>query len=386
MGREELLLEVLPPLDWDRVGTETWGDVFRQIRKIGTATFIRSLFKKDKIGKAFVWERVFKPIRQPEWWGGDALYHPPAYDEPVSELERKLKNGEFVITSEISPPLGAGAGKLRHDIEMVKDFVTAINFTDNSSASPRMSSMACCKVAHDLGAGPVLQVAARERTRSGLQADIVGANEIGIRNVLCISGDSPMIGPTPFSQMNILDIDSVQMLWILRKMRDEGKYLDGREMKNRPRLFLGAAASPFASEPKFQAIREHKKINAGAQFFETNLIFDADRLDLWLEQLYKRDILNKVYILAGITSLRSCKMAYYLHNRIPGVTLPDKILKRMDDAGDGAHEEGIQIALELIEALKQKQGINGIHIMAVTEEGVVPRLVTEGGLGMFRDV
>lgn len=381
MGRQEILMEVLPPLDWDRVGTETWGEVVRQIRKFGTFAFLKSLFSKDKARKAFAWDSVFRTIRQPEWWNGDAEYHPPAYDEPISELERRLRSGNFVITTEISPPLGTATGKLKRDIEMVREYVAAVNFTDSASASPRMSSMACSKTAAELGVDPVLQIAARDKTRSGLQSEIVGANVMGVRNVLCVTGDNARIGPSPTSNTNILDVDAVQMLWILRRMRDEGTYLDGRKMKSPPKLFLGAAASPFASEPKFQALREHKKVNAGAQFFQTNLIFDAKRFDDWLEAVYARGFMDKVYILAGITPIRSLKMARYLHEKIPGVRVPEPILKKFEDAPEDGYEElGIQIALELIEAMKTKPGINGIHLMSVGWESVVPRIIKESGL------
>ena len=226
----------------------------------------------------------------------------------------------------------------------------------------------------------MLQIAARDTTRTGLQADIIGINELGIFNVLCITGDSAKVGPSPMSSMNILDIDSVQMLWLLRRMRDEGIYLDGRKMKNPPKLFLGAASSPFAADPSLQAIRDHKKVNAGAQFIQTNLVFDADRLDTWLEQLDKRNILDKVYILIGIAPLKSFKVAEYLHTQVSGVYLPDNILSRMGKAGEGAPEEGTQIALELIESIKNKKGVNGIHIMSLGWESVVRRIVTDSGL------
>jgi methylenetetrahydrofolate reductase (NADPH) len=379
-GREEILLEVLPPLDWDKVGTETWGDVARQIRKIGAAKFIGSIFSKDKIRKAEVWDSVFKTIRQPDWWQGDSDYHPAVNEEPVSNLERRLRKGEFVIATEVTPPLGANTGKLIKDIGLVKPYVTAINFTDNSSARPRMSSIACCNAALDLKAEPILQIASRDTTRCGLQSDIVGTNGMGIYNILCISGDSPKVGPSPVSSMNFVDVDSVQMLWILRRMRDDGIYLDGRKMKDHPKLFLGAATSPFASDPVLQAIKDHKKINAGAQFFQTNLVFEPDRLDLWLEQLDKRGILNKVYILIGIAPLKSLKIAQYLHQKVPGVSLPENILKRMEKAGESAPEEGVQIALELISSIKRKQGVNGIHIMTLGWESIVQRIVTEAGL------
>jgi methylenetetrahydrofolate reductase (NADPH) len=379
-GREETLLEVLPPLDWNKVGTETWGDVVRQVRMVGTRKFIGGILSKDKEEKAKVWDSVFKTIRQPEWWQGDSDYHPATNEEPVSDLENRLQKGEFVVATEVTPPLGASTGKLIKSIDLVKPYVTAINFTDSSSARPRMSSNACCNVAIGLKAEPILQIAARDTTRCGLQSDIIGVNDMGIYNILSISGDSPIIGPSPISSMNFIDVDSVQMLWILRRMRDDGIYLDGRKMKDPPKLFLGASTSPFASDPVLQAIKDHKKVNAGAQFFQTNLIFEPDRLDLWLEQLDKRDILNKVFILIGIAPLKSYKIAQYLHTKVPGVSLPEKILKRMEKAGESAPEVGVQIALELIDSIKRKQGVNGIHIMTLGWESIVQRIVTESGL------
>jgi methylenetetrahydrofolate reductase (NADPH) len=380
MGREEMLLEVLPPLDWDQVGTETWGQVYQQVKKVGVGTFVGGMLSQDNVKRELVWDAVFRPVRQPEWWGGDAEFHPPAYEEPVSDLERRLRDGEFVIATEISPPASMATGKLRREIDLLKPYVAAINFTDGASATPRMSSFACGQVALEHQAEPVLQIAARDTTRTGLQSMVVGASALGIKNILCVSGDSARVGPSPMARIDQLDIDSVQMLWILRKLRDEGRYLDGRAIKHPPSYFLGAAASPFASETRFQALREEKKVNAGAQFFQTNLVFDTDRLDDWLDDLGRRQILGKVFILIGLTPLRSARMAEYLHYKVPGVRLPENTLQRMQDAGDGGEEEGVQIALEIIEALKEKGCINGIHLMPVGWEPIVPRLLEETGL------
>jgi len=380
MGREEMLLEVLPPLDWGKVGGETWGDIVRQIGKVGTKHFVGGMLSREPAERAMVWDSVFRPVRQPDWWGGDAEYHAPAYTEPASELERQLKAGEFVVTSEVAPPQTTATKKLIENINLVKPYAAAINFTDCPSATPRMSSWACSTIAVQNGAEPVMQIAARDRTRVGLQAEVLGANALGVRNILCLSGDSMKMAPDPRGKMEIVDVDSVQMLWILRRMRDDGKYLDGRAMKFPPKYFLGAAASPFASEPKFQAIREHKKVNAGAQFFQTNLVYDPDGLDEWLNALAQRNILDKVYILVGITPLKSLKTAQYMNKEVPGVFIPDHLMKRMEKAGDGAAEEGVQIALELIEAVKGKQGVSGIHLMAVGWEEIVPRIIQDAGL------
>ncbi|MCL4824722.1 MAG: methylenetetrahydrofolate reductase, partial [Anaerolineales bacterium] len=383
MGREEKLLEVLPPLDWKKVGTETWGDVFAEIRKMGVGKFFGGILFKSAQERYKTWDVVFTNIRQPDWWRGDAEYHAPAYSEPISDLERRLKAGEFVVACEIAPPLSMSTKKLIENINLVKPYVTAINFTDNASATPRMTSWACSKIAIENGAEPVMQIAARDRTRASLQAEILGATALGVRNVLCVTGDSPVLAPHPRGRMDINDLDAVQMLWILRRMRDEGRYLDGREIKFPPRFFLGAAASPFASEPKFQALREHKKVNAGAQFFQTNLVYDMERFEIWLNELAKRGILDKVYIMVGITPLKSLKMTQYM-TQVPGVFIPPAILKRMEEAdkAGAAQEEGAQIALELARKIKgyEAQGVHGLHIMPVGWEDIVPRIVKEAGL------
>jgi len=383
MGREEHLLEVLPPLDWDKVGTETWGDVLGQVRKSGPGKVVGGLLSPKAEVRAQAWEGVFRPVRQPDWWQGDREHHPAAYTEPASALERELRAGRFVVACEIAPPLSSSTNKLISNINLVKPWVTAINFTDNASATPRMTSWACSTFAIQQGAEPVMQIAARDRTRASLQGEVVGASALGVRNILCVTGDSPVLAPQPRGRMDINDLDAIQMLWILRRMRDEGRYLDGREIKFPPKFFLGAAASPYASEPRFQALREQKKVNAGAQFFQTNLVYDVDRMEVWLNELGKRGILDKVFILIGITPLKNLKMARYM-TTVPGVFVPEGILKRMEaaDASGGAQEEGVQIALELARRIKgyEGQGIHGLHIMPVGWEDVVPRLVQEAGL------
>ncbi|HVP20629.1 MAG TPA: methylenetetrahydrofolate reductase C-terminal domain-containing protein [Anaerolineaceae bacterium] len=381
-GREEHLMEVLPPLDWEQVGGEQLGNLAGQVRKTGARKVISGLLSSDRQKRNETWEGIFQPVRQPDWWQGDREYHAPGYDEPVSALERRLRSGEFVVTAEVQPPQTVATNRLGSNIDLVKPYVAAINFTDGASATPRMASWACSIIASQRGAEPVLQIAARDITRTSLQAQVLGANALGIRNILCLTGDSNRLSPKPRGRMDILDLDSIQMLWILRRMRDEGKYLDGREIKFPPKFFLGAAASPFASRPEFQAIREHKKVNAGAQFFQTNLVFDPALLETWLNELAKRNVLDKVFILAGISPLKSLKMAIHLDKEVPGVFIPAAIMKRMEkaDIAGNPTEEGVQIALELIEAIKGKQGINGIHIMSVGWEEIVPRLVSEAGL------
>ncbi len=165
LGREDKLLEVLPPLDWDKVGTETWGDVIAQIRRVGWKKVFSGLTARAAQTRAQTWDAIFTPVRQPDWWGGDAHYHPPAYSEPISALERRLRAGEFVVTAEVSPPLGTSTVKLVETLRLLQPFVAAVNFTDNASAMPRMSSLACSAIAVEQGLEPVLQIAARDHTR-----------------------------------------------------------------------------------------------------------------------------------------------------------------------------------------------------------------------------
>lgn len=383
LGREDLLLEVLPPMDWKKAGTDSWGDVFEQAGKVGMKTIAAGLTSGEAGSVSQTLDSIFRPVRQPDWWQGDAQYHAPGYSEAASELERRLKAGEFVVTSEVTPPLSINTDKLKQNIELLKPYTAALNFTDSASAVPRMSSWACSQMALELGAEPVMQMTGRDHTRTNLQSSALGASALGIRNILCLTGDSATLGPGPQGRMDIVDLDGIQMLWILRRMRDEGKYLDGREIKTPPQYFLGAAASPFASNMKFQALREQKKVNAGAQFFQTNAVFDADALDEWLNEIAKRNMLDKVYILIGVAPLKNYKTAAFMNNKIPGVFVPEKILKRMEAAKEKGNEqeEGAQIALELIGKIKTKTGVNGIHLMAVGWEEIVPRIVKEAGLG-----
>jgi methylenetetrahydrofolate reductase (NADPH) len=380
LGREGLLLEVLPPMDWDKAGMDSWSNIVEEAGKVGVKNIIHGLTDPTPGSREKTMDSIFRPVRQPDWWQGDSLYHAPKYTDPVSNLERRLTDGEFVVTAEVAPALSVNTENFKQKIKLLKPFVTAINFMDSPSAIPRMSSWACSKLALELGADAVMQIAARDRTRVGLQSEVMGSAALGVQNILCLTGDSMVLGPSPRGRLDIVDLDGIQMLWILRRMRDEGIYLDGRVINGPPQYFLGAAATPFASNMKFQALREEKKVNAGAQFFQTNVVFDAEGTDEWLNEIAKRNILDKVYILIGVTPLKSLKTALYMRDKIPGVFVPEKIINRMEDAKNKGNEqeEGIQISLELIEKIKTKQGVHGIHLMAVGWEEIVPRIVQEG--------
>lgn len=382
MGRIDRLLEINAPLDGERVGHETWIDTCKTWReeKEGPRP-IELITDRDKFRQD--WEHFFYRLRQPDWWQGDAEYHPPAYAEPVSLLEANLRTGVFVTTAEIAPPLGASTKIIQRKQKLLTGYVTAANFTDNASASARMSSIASSKVCLDLGLEPVMQLQARDRSRVALESDAMGASGLGIRNILCLSGDHQSFGPSPTCKPDQSDMDAVQVLWMLRRMRDEGVYLDGRKIKQRPQLFLGAAASPFGAPPPFEAIRAEKKINAGAQFIQTQPIFDYDGFTVWLEALDKRNLLDRVYVLVGLVPLKSTNAAQFMAKSVPGVVIPENVLKRMETAGDDKEaqsETGVAIALELIEKLQRTPGIHGMHIMAIHWEEIVPRLVEESGV------
>lgn len=381
LGRLDRLLEINAPVDGERAGHETWLDTIRfwRERKQGPAP-LDAIRDREKFRQE--WERFFFDLRQPSWWQGDAEYHPPAYTEPQSALEAAMHSGKFVTTAEIAPALGASTNIIRKKVGQLQGYVTAANFTDNASASARMNSMASSKICLDAGLEPIMQLQARDRNRITIESDAMGAAGLGITNILCLSGDHCCWGPAPVPKPDQFDIDAVQMLWMLRRMRDEGVYLDGREIKQRPNFYLGAAASPFGAPPQYEAIRAEKKINAGAQFIQTQPIFDYARFLAWLEALDKRDLLGKVHILAGLVPLKSARAAHFMADEVPGVVIPPEIVHRMDEAGDkeSQQETGVEIALELIEKLKHTDGISGMHVMAVHWEQIVPRLVEEAEL------
>lgn len=381
MGRLDQLLEINAPIDGARAGRETWLHMLAQWHKQEEGPRLLDLVTdREKFTEA--WDRFFYDLRQPDWWQGDAEYHPPTYEMPVSQLEADLRTNDFVVTAEIAPPLGASGNVIHKKVGWLKDVVSAANFTDNASASARMNSMASSKICLDAGLEPVMQLQARDRSRVIIEADVMGAAGLGIRNILCLSGDHQRFGPSPMVKPDQFDMDAVQVLWMLRRMRDEGIYLDGRSIKNRPELFLGAAASPFGAPPKYEAIRAEKKINAGAQFIQTQPIFDYERFLEWLAALDKRNLLDKVYILPGVIPLKSSRAAHFMAEQVPGVVIPPNLVQRMDNAGnkEGQQEEGVAIALEIIEKLRNTPKINGMHLMAVHWEAIVPRLLAEAGI------
>jgi methylenetetrahydrofolate reductase (NADPH) len=318
---------------------------------------------------------LFRDIRQPDWWQGDDEYHPPALSEPASSLQAKLEDGTFVITAEVSPPAGVNPKSLQTKAKRWRDLVHAINVTQNPMATPRRSSLACSLLVSRSGIEPVLQLTARDFNRFALQAEVLGASTLGIHNILCLTGDPPTSGHRPAGGLPF-DLDATQMLWILRRMRDEKRFLDGREVTDPPSIFLGAAASPSDPNLFHESLRLEKKIYAGAQFIQTQLVYDVEVLSRWMEALDKRNLLRKAHILVGIGPIRSSKVARYIQDHIPDVHIPDQFVKALENSSN-PEETGFKFARELMVKIKLIPGVSGIHIMSMRWEKVVPRLLRE---------
>jgi methylenetetrahydrofolate reductase (NADPH) len=297
-----------------------------------------------------------------------------------STLEKILAAGHLAVTSECGPPRGAVPDKIREKAELLRGYVDAINVTDNQTAVVRMSSFAACLIIRQIGLHPILQMVTRDRNRLAMQSDILGAYAHGINTMLCLSGDHPCFGDHP-AAANVYDLDSVQFIQMVRKMRDEGKFQGGAEILNPPRMFIGAAANPFADPFELRVARLAKKAKAGADFIQTQCIYNLEKFEKWMEGVRERGLHEKVAILAGITPMKSAGMAKYMKNKVPGMDVPDALIKRMSGvAKDKQAEEGIKICVESIERLKQVPGVRGFHIMAIEWEEKVPEIVKAAGL------
>jgi len=297
-----------------------------------------------------------------------------------SVLEKILASGNLAVTSECGPPRGTGKEKIEEKAELLRGYVDAVNVTDNQTAMVRMSSFAACVILKQLGLNPVLQMVTRDRNRLAMQSDILGAYTHGIDNMLCLSGDHPHFGDHP-TALNVHDIDSVQFLQMVRTMRDEGKFQGGDDILNPPQMFIGAAANPFADPFELRVARLAKKVKAGADFIQTQCIYNLDKFELWMEGVRKRGLHEKVSILAGVTPIKTAGMARYMKNRVPGMDVPDDVVKRMAGTPKKQQaEEGIKICVETMERLKEVEGVAGFHIMAIEWEQKVPELVERAGL------
>src|SRR3972149_1636134 len=287
-----------------------------------------------------------------------------------TNLEKILESGKFAVTAEAGPPKGTSAAVVHRKGEMLRNCCDAVNITDNQTAIVRMSSIAGCALLKQVGVEPVMQMVVRDRNRLALQSDVLGAVAIGIGNFLCLSGDHQKFGNHPTAK-GVFDIDSIQLIQMLKKMRDEKKFLCGEDISGEVPLFIGAAANPFADPFEFRVRRLAKKVKAGAAFFQTQAVYDVSRFTKFMEMVCERGLDKQVHILAGVIPIRSLGMARYMRDYVSGVSVPDEIISRLERR-EKAKEEGEKIILEIIEQIKEIPGVHGIHIMAVGWEDIVP--------------
>jgi len=295
-----------------------------------------------------------------------------------TNLERVLASGKFAVTAEAGPPKGTSPEVIRKKGELLRNYTDAVNVTDNQTAIVRMSSWAGCLILKQMGLDPVMQMVVRDRNRLAIQADVLGAVALGIGNILCLSGDHQKFGNHPTAK-GVFDIDSIQLVQTMKRMRDEKKFINGEDIAGELPLFIGAAANPFADPLEYRASRLAKKVKAGADFVQTQAVFDIARFKKWMDMVNAMGLSQQVHILAGLIPMKSVGMARYMKSSVPGVIVPDDIVKRMEQA-KSAKEEGVKITLEIIQQVKEVPGVRGIHIMAVGWEDIVPEVVEKAGL------
>jgi len=297
-----------------------------------------------------------------------------------SRLEKILSLGHLAVTSECGPPRGSDSATIKEKGELIRNHADAVNVTDNQTSVVRLCSLAACIHLKLMGIEPILQMVTRDRNRIAAQSDILGAASFGINTMLCLSGDHQSFGDNPRGQ-NVHDLDSMQLLQTVRMMRDEGKFLGGDDIKRPPAIFVGAAANPFADPFEIRVPRLAKKIAAGAEFIQTQCIYNLEKFEKWMELVREKGLDEKIHILAGVTPLKSAGMAKYMKNRVPGMDVPDEVVERMAKTPkDKQADEGVTICVETIQRLKEVKGVHGFHIMAIEWEERVPEIVERAGL------
>jgi len=302
-----------------------------------------------------------------------------------SNLEMVLSSGGFAVTGELGPPKSVDPELIRKKARLLKGAVDAVNVTDNQTAIVRVCSMAGCRILLEEGVEPVMQMTCRDRNRIALQSNILGAAALGIKNILCLSGDHETLGNQPDAK-GVYDIDSIQLVRVAARMRDEGKLLCGEELRNTgksellpPRIFVGAAANPFAPPLEFRILRLAKKIAAGADFIQTQTIFDLEKFREWLSRVVDGGLHEKVAILGGVMPVKSHKALVYMKKNVAGMSIPDELIGRMERSPE-PRKEGVRICAEIIQQLRELKGLRGVHISTVEWEEVIPEVVELAGL------
>jgi 5,10-methylenetetrahydrofolate reductase len=317
-----------------------------------------------------------------------------------SNLEKVLKAGHFAVTGELGPPQSADSGEIRHKASLLKGNCDAVNITDNQTAIVRMSSIGAGILALQAGLEPIIQMTCRDRNRLAIQSDLLGAYALGVRNLLALTGDHQKFGNHPTAK-NVFDLDSVQLVRMVTSMRDDKVFECGDPFTGQePRFFLGAAAAPFADPIEFRPYRLAKKVKAGANFIQTQLIYDIQAFAKYMDKVRELGLHEQTYILAGLGPLKSPGMAKYMKNNVPGILVPDEIIDRMTEAGkEWAHiptkemskedksaraaawkNEGIKICIDLINQVREIKGVAGVHIMAIEWEEAVKPIAEGAGL------
>lgn len=302
-----------------------------------------------------------------------------------SNLEKVFAKGAFAVTGELGPPKSADVGVIKTKAGYLKGVVDAVNITDNQTAIVRMSSIAAGYLALQEGVEPVIQITCRDRNRIAIQSDVLGAYSLGLKNILCLSGDHQQFGNHPGCK-NVYDMDSIQLINTLKIMRDDKLFLCGDEIKNskkapvvEPKVYIGAAANPFGDPFEYRVIRLAKKANAGVDFIQTQCIYDMERFEEWMKQVRERELHKRVKIMAGVTPLKSAGMAKYMRDSVAGLSVPDYYVERMSKAEDPP-AEGIDICVEQIKRFQDIEGVAGVHIMAIEWEKRVAEIVEKAGL------
>jgi methylenetetrahydrofolate reductase (NADPH) len=298
----------------------------------------------------------------------------------ISHLASVLRAGHFAVAAELSPPKGVDLERIARDAGTLRDYADAVNVTDNQAASVRMASMPVAALLLKHGVEPVMQMTCRDRNRLAIQADLLGASALGIRNLLCLSGDHGVWGDHPHAK-NVYDLDSMHLLRLVHNLTEKGVLDNGRSISPAPQLFFGAAANPFAPPFDYRPTRLAKKVAAGALFVQTQLIYNVERFRTYMARVRDLGLHEKVYIMAGVGPVRSVGAARFMATKVAGMEMPDEIIERMGKTPKAAQpEEGIRICAEIIEQVREIPGVAGVHIMAVHWAEAVPEIVTRVGL------
>lgn len=297
-----------------------------------------------------------------------------------SELHRLLLAGEFVLTAELQATDSADPRSVAELADVFRGKVDAVNATDNSSAHPHLSPMAGAHLLADAGIEPIMQFVCRDRNRLALQADMLGAATLGVRNILCMTGDDVSVGDHPEAKP-IYDIDSIHLLQIARVMRDEGAYVSGRSLTQPPDFLIGAVENPFAPPLEFRPMRLGKKIEAGAEFVQTQICFNLAKMRLFMARCADLGLLEHVWVLAGVFVPRSAKAVRYLRDQVPGIDVPEEVVDRLDSVPpDRQRAEGIGLALDIVEQVRAIPGVSGLHLMTIRNEEAIVEVIERAGL------